>query len=456
MNQETLSKANTITVKAILVAVLTLLMLIPVGMIKSLIEERTQNKVQVQDDISSKWGGKQSITGPILVLPYKHVSGEGTEKTLFAYFLPDEYNIDGKMDTEERSRGVYDILCYQAQAKISGKFLTPDVRKLGLNPDHMKWDEAYVLIGIPHLQGIKNQISFNWNGKPQGELSSAVNKEILPSGLTIKVPINPESLMSYNFDFDLTLNGTQGIEFTPIGKQTHIHISSLWKTATFSGDFLPNKRVVDDNGFDAQWDIFDYNRDYPQMWITGGYSDLQKSNLGVDLLLPIDEYQQTMRSAKYAVMFIALTFLVFFLVEILGKRKIHPIQYVLVSLALVLFYTLLLSFSEHMQFALSYLISAAATVILITAYSKTIFKDLKQTLLMGGFLAGLYTYLYVVLQLEDTALLIGSVGLFVALAIVMFILRKVNWYKKEDKQDNEKTEKPTDNEKPYYNVNNQE
>ncbi len=428
---------HSVIVKISVIAVLTLLMLIPIGMVRSLIQERESNKILVQEEISDKWGGQQRLVGPILVLPYKTRVTEGIPITKkYAYFLPDEYNVEGNIKPEERSRGVYQVLCYQSAMQLKGKFSFPDYAKLNLSTDQIDWSEAFLLVGVPALQGIKNKIDFKMNGKSIDILASVAENDLISSGLTVKMPLDPADIKeTYDFDFDLTLNGTNGLYFAPIGKHTSIHMKSEYKTVTFIGDFLPNTRKIDQSGFDAQWEIFDYNRNYAQMWI-GQNSSIDSSQLGVDLLLPVDQYQKTMRSAKYAIMFIALTFLVFFMVELLNKRRIHPVQYLLVSFALVLFYSLLLALAEYIGFEWSYLISALGIVSLIIAYSYSILKSKKQTFFMGIFLCVLYIFLFVILQLEDMALLLGSAGLFITLAIVMYISRKVDWYKEDNRIEN--------------------
>lgn len=427
-------KKNSIMAKALIIGVLSLLMLIPVGMVKSLVKEREQNKTVVQEEITTKWGGQQQLTGPILVLPYIKEVARGTQVVKeYAYFLPEEYNVNGDIKPQERSRGIYNILCYQADMKVNGYFNFPEFEKLNLKANNIQWDDAFIMIGVPYLQGIKNKLVFNVNGKSQEVIASVESNDLLSSGLTVKIPLQAEDHgKQFKFDFDLSLNGSGGLYFAPIGKQTSVNIKSSYNSATFIGEFLPNSRKIDQSGFDAQWDIFDYNRNYAQMW-KGANPELKESRLGVDLLLPVDHYQKNMRSAKYAILFIALTFLVFFIVELRSHKHIHPVQYLLVSFALVLFYSLLLAFSEHIGFDYSYMISAVAIVVLITAYSHSIFKNKKHTLFMGGFLTALYSFLYVVIQLEDMSLLLGSIGLFVTLALVMYASRKVNWYKEEEK-----------------------
>ena len=428
-------KNQALTTKIIIVVILTLLMLIPIGMVKSLIKEREGNKVAEQTEMSDRWGGRQLLTGPVLVLPYKQSLAVGNAASSFVYCLPEEYNVTGDIKPEERTRGIQKILSYQSTMHVEGKFIFPDYKSLDVNEALIQWDEAYIVVGISNLQGVKNKIVFNINGHPQEILANVADNDLIRSGVMIKIPLSATDIgKSYNFDFDLVLNGTDGLHFLPVGKQTNVHLNSTWKSVAYTGDYVPTEKADVKEGIDAEWNIFDYNRSYTQMWV-GKNDSFGSTKLGLDLLLPVDHYQKTMRAVKYAIMFIALTFLVFFMVEMLSKKRIHPVQYLLVSFALVLFYSLLLALSEHIGFDWSYLISALAIVILITAYSHTIFKSRKQTLFMGLFLSGLYIFLYVVIQLEDMALLLGSIGLFIALAIVMFVSRKINWYKDDERID---------------------
>lgn len=428
-------KNQALTTKIVIVVILTLLMLIPIGMVRSLITEREGNKVAEQTEMSDRWGGRQLLTGPVLVLPYKQSLAVGSTAPSFVYCLPEEYNVTGDIKPEERTRGIQKILSYQSMMHFEGKFIFPDYKSLDLDEALIQWDEAYIVMGISNLQGVKNKIVFNINGHPQEILANVADNDLIRSGVMIKMPLAAADMgKSCNFDFDLVLNGTDGLHFLPVGKQTNVHLNSTWKSVAYTGDYVPTEKADVKEGIDAQWNIFDYNRSYTQMWV-GKNDSFGSTKLGLDLLLPVDHYQKTMRAVKYAIMFIALTFLVFFMVELLSKKRIHPVQYLLVSFALVLFYSLLLALSEHIGFDWSYLVSALAIVMLITAYSHSIFKSRKQTLFMGLFLSGLYIFLYVVIQLENMALLLGSIGLFVALAIVMFVSRKINWYKDDERID---------------------
>ena len=431
-NQSVFSKiAGSATFKAIVIGMLILIMLIPVSMIRQLIQEREYTSEAVAHEISSKWGDRQTLTGPVICIPYKFsIADNNTTRDVWnmAYFLPEELEIETEMQPEIRYRSIYKVVVYQSKIKAGGVFRHPDFEKLNSKPNFIDWKNAFVTIGISDMRGIRSNIAFNWDDTSKESMSGVGDSKLADSGITVKVPLAAAHTddKTYKFDFTLTLNGSYGLYFVPVGKTTRVTTSSPWDTPSFDGAFLPDERTIT-GGFTATWNVFNYNRNFPQMW-TGNDYRLQSSEFGVNLLIPVEHYQMAMRSVKYAVMFIALTFLVFFLVELLSHRRIHPLQYLLVSIGLVLFYSLLLALSEQMPFNLAYLISALAIVGLITAYSHSIFRKTKQTVFMGVFLTALYLFLYTVLQLEDLALLIGSVGLFIALAAVMYISRKVDWY----------------------------
>ncbi len=219
----------------------------------------------------------------------------------------------------------------------------------------------------------------------------------------------------------------------PVGRTTDVTLEGSWSHPSFTGDFTPVHNVGENSesdDFTAHWRVLDYNRDIPDSWV-GGLEELDPPTFGVELVTGTDQYQQNERAVKYAMLFVVLTFVVFFFVEILTCKRIHPVQYLLVGAALLIFYTLLLSISEIVGFGWAYLFSSCATVGLITLYTATIFKSARQTALLSGILSGLYAYLYFILQMENYTLLVGSVGLFAILAVVMFVSRRVNWYGSE-------------------------
>lgn len=213
-----------------------------------------------------------------------------------------------------------------------------------------------------------------------------------------------------------------------------MNIKSKWQNPSFIGSFLPDEREINTDGFSANWKVLHLNRPYPQNF-RGSVQGIYESSFGVNLIVPVDEYQKSMRSAKYAVIFITLTFLIFFFVQILNGVKIHPIQYIIVGLALCVFYTLLIALSEHIAFKFSYLISSVSIIGLITLYAKSIFNNKKLTTLICLILATLYLFIYSIIQMEDYALLMGSVGLFIVLATIMYLSRKIDWYAIKTKGD---------------------
>ncbi len=458
-NQSVWSKiTNSATFKACTIGVLMRLMLIPVSMIRDLIWERDMTGRSVTEEISSKWGNRQTLTGPVITVPYQYNTVQDNRVIKargYARFLPEELNVEAQVTPEIRYRGIYKVVVYQSEIKAAGTFNFPDFEKLNVKDALIEWENTFITIGISDLRGIRSDLVFRRDGESKEVISGAEGSDIISSGVTVKLPLSPDGSKGkgFNFDFELKLNGSHGLFFLPTGKNTHVTMASDWGTPSFDGDFLPAERDITPDRFSARWDVFSYNRNFPQMW-TGKIASVDDFEFGVQLLLPVDQYQKTMRSVKYAVMFIALTFLAFFLTELISRRRIHPMQYLLVSIGLVLFYTLLLAISEQIGFDWAYLISASAIVVLITAYSHSVFKHSKPTAIMGGFLTLLYLFLYTVLQLEDLALLIGSVGLFVALAVIMYVSRKVNWYRSGDEElpgdasDREQVEMPISGEQP--------
>lgn len=430
--------------KGIIIAILTLLLLIPIHMVTSLIEERAEYKEEVTSEIVSKWGGEQNIKGPVLVIPYTKYTltkiasanssrGEDVYQGYvdYIYLMPDLYNTTTSTKVEERSRSIYSTLVYQSISDISGNFDISRVESLKIPPTDIHWHDAFVIMGVSHMQGIKNKVVLNINGKDYEAMPGVTTNTLVNSGLTVKLPIdNPDTVERYDFKLALNLNGSEKLQIAPIGKENNIKMNSDWNIVSLSGDFLATKRDITAEGVDAEWNIFDYNRNYEQIWMGENYSDIPL--VGIDLRYNVDQYQMNMRSVKYAIMFIVLTFVVFLFVEIITKRKIHPVQYTLVSLALILFYTLLIALSEHINFHLSYLVASVAIVLMITFYVKSIFKKWSYTLGMGAFIATIYTYLYVILQLEDMSLLIGAIGLFIILAVIMYASRKIDWYKRDN------------------------
>ena len=427
---------NNIYFKVGTILIIALLLLIPTSMIRGLIYEREQTKNQAITEVGSKWGGQQTISGPFISIPYnKYVKEYSTkdskEKVVvmreFIHILPNELSIEGMMDPEQRNRGIYDIVVYNSKLNVKGKFAQVNFAELDIPIGDIQFDKARLVVGIDDLRGIEQQVDLNWNERKYAFNPGVASNDIVSSGINTLVNFNSSDSSTYVFSLNLDLKGSQLLYFTPVGKVTDIKVSSAWANPSFNGAFLPDQREVSDKGFTANWNVLHLNRNYPQIW-TGNKNSIAESAFGIDLLLPVDNYQKSHRSIRYAILFIAFTFLVFFFIEVLNKVFIHPIQYILVGIALVVFYTLLLSLSEHLNYNVAFVTSAVATLFLIAGYVKAILKSTQLTALISGILLVLYTFIFVIIQLQDFALLIGSIGIFIILGLVMYFSRKIDWY----------------------------
>jgi inner membrane protein len=309
---------------------------------------------------------------------------------------------------------------------VKGEFNPQIVRGTTIPPEDFLWNEAVLSLGISDLRGVKELTSLQWRDEEVPVHPGILSDDLFDHGVTFKphsIPLDGSASFSYQLD----LNGSSGIQFIPVGKETHVAITSRWPAPGFYGAFLPDTREINSAGFTAHWKILDINRNFPQLW-SGRRDNLNESAFGVQLVTPVEEYQKTTRTVKYAIMFIALTFIALFLSEILVKVVVHPIQYTLIGLALVLFYVMLLSLSEHIAFNAAYVLSGVAIISLISLYTLWITSNKRIALTISCILIMLYSFLFTILQLEDYALLIGTIGLFIILTLIMYLTRKVDWY----------------------------
>lgn len=411
-----------------IIVLLTLVLLIPSFLIQELISERENRRDSVVEEVSQKWGKEQTITGPVISVPYTHSFGndDKVEETIrYAHFLPRDLNIKGSIAPEERYRGIYKVIVYNSNLSISGNFPSLESNSLNIPPEDFMLEEAFVSVGISDMAGINEVIKIKWDNEEYIANPGIESNDVLESGISISPDLDTSK--KYHFDFEINLNGSSGLLFTPVGEQTNVQLSSSWPNPSFTGIFLPTDRKVNSSGFNASWRVLHLNRNFPQQWL-GTTQGLSDSAFGVDLLLSVDEYQKTMRTTKYAIMFISLTFLTFFMIELLSKRVIHPVQYLLIGLALLIFYTLLLSISEYLVFKVAYLLASAAIILLITIYSYSVLSDKSKIGIIFGILVILYGYLYILMQSQDYALLMGSLGFLVILALIMFLTRNVDWF----------------------------
>lgn len=424
---------NSVMLKLITITVLVLLLLIPTSMITSIISEREMLNEMTVTDVSAKWAASQQINGPILTIPFTFEykkDDEVVEGVRYWHMLPKALSINGQVDPEKLRRGIYEVVVYRSALELAGSFIT-DLKLVENDVKEIRWDQAFLTIGISDLRGIEEDIMVKWGDQNLPIEPGSRIPDLVYSGITVQLPgLDASTNIDIPFSFDLKLQGSQNLSFVPLGNNTEVKLTSPWDSPSFNGSFIPDSREVSGAGFAASWKVLQLNRNFPQSWVGSAQAEkLQDASFGVDLMMPLDDYQKSMRSAKYAVMTIVLTFLVFFLVEILNGRKIHPFQYTLVGLALSLFYVLLISISEHATFNIAYAISTCAIVGMISLYSMSVFKMPKLSMLLVATLIGIYGFLFVTLQLADYALLMGSIGLTIILAITMYFTRNINWYK---------------------------
>lgn len=445
-----------------------MLFLIPSSLVNNIVNERSARQQNTIAEVSASWGRPQTLVGPILVVPYnKRVAADKPLETEYAYFLPDTLAASGRVDVEIRSRDIYDVPVYASVLDFEGSFSAPDINGLGLDPQDMRYSESFVVFGLPDLRGVREQIEMQWNTS-KVSFSPGVKGFAVSSGVSAPVSLalsgQPQIPVPtrYAFSVKFDLRGSQALAFMPIGKETKVKLVSNWAYPSFDGAFLPTTHTITDSGFEAEWTVLDLNRAFPQKWtdkesygfgFSGGeaiaypktdfdgrffepvYPTMEGKGgqviddaFGVRLLQPVDLYQKTQRSAKYGIAVIALVFVVIFFTELTARRRIHPVQYALVGFALVVFYTLLLSLAEYIRFGWAYLVASAAVIGMVTLFSKSIMESWKRALMGGGVLTLFYGFVYVLLQLTDYALLLGSIALFVILGAIMWVSRRIDWY----------------------------
>ncbi len=431
------------TAKMIMVGLLTLVLLIPLFFVQDLISERSRRQKEVVSEVSELWGKDIEFYGPIMKIPYKSFS-ETTivdEKTKvsrieryasieYAYFFPEE--LKNKSDVKKNTslkRGIYNNVVFTANMNFDGYFKTPNFEKLNIKPEDILWDKATVLVKTTNLKSIKSDLKIKLN-KQVFDFESKADEDTQYG--TLETTNFDHKLLETNakieFDFSMKYNGSNSITFVPIGKTTFVAVNSDWESPSFMGMFAANDttKTISKKGFHADWKILDINRSFSQHYATK-LPNLNEYSFGVRLIETVDEYLQNERASKYGFLVIGLTFLIFFLIQSISKINIHIFQYSMIGIALIMFYTLLISITEHSSFSFAYVIAGTSVITLIALYSVSILKDKKFPMFIGIALSVLYTFIFVIIQLEDYALLVGSFGLFAILAAVMYFSRRIEW-----------------------------
>ncbi len=449
---------GSVLIKLGLIGFLTILLLIPSSLIQDLIAERQNRQEEVIREISDKWSGSQLVQGPVLVLPYKTTvitedpnTNKSSSREIMTniYILPETLNISSKANPEMLHRGIFDAVVYNSKIEVNGKFSALELIKSNIDPAMIQWDKAKVAIGLSDLKGLKNNPLIrlgNENYEVEPDLTSL---KLFSNNLIILPNLSTGKNTAISFSFDLDLRGSEKLSFLHLGKNTSVKIEGEWNNPSFTGRYLPDERSVSGKTFSATWKMPYYNRPYPQQWIEENTildkpdTLLKEKNnsdsravFGVDFLLPVDQYQKTTRAAKYAILVILLSFLSLFFTELLNKRNVHFLQYVLIGAAMTIYYTLLLALSEQIGFNMAYILASAATIGLIGTFIWSLLKNYKAALLFAGILSMFYGFIFVILQLQDMALLVGSVGLFVIIATLMYLSQKISWEQNKEEEPN--------------------
>ncbi|PWE44332.1 cell envelope integrity protein CreD [Pseudomonas prosekii] len=436
---------RSLAIKLGAIALLILLLLIPLMMINGVIQDRQQLRDGVLEDIARSSSYSQQLSGPVMVVPYRKVvrTWKLNEKTNERYqevgeergrmfFLPERFELDGNVQTELRARGIYEARLFHADNRISGNFAIPE--QLGITEDFAdyQFDQPFLAVGISDIRGIENALKLELDGQ-RLDFVPGSQVSFLGEGVHVMLPaLDPGKATELAFGFDLRLQGTGQLQVIPVGRTSKVSLSANWPHPSFIGNYLPAQREVSDQGFSAHWQTSFFSTNLEEALdscvVTDKCEAFNARSFGVSFIDPVDQYLKSDRAIKYALLFIVLTFAGFFLFEVLKSLAVHPVQYALVGVALAFFYLLLLSLSEHIGFALAYLVSASSCVLLIGFYVCHVLRSVRHGLSFSAGLAALYGLLYGLLSAEDYALLMGSLLLFGLLGVFMVLTRKLDWY----------------------------
>ncbi|MGI9303270.1 MAG: cell envelope integrity protein CreD [Gammaproteobacteria bacterium] len=433
--------ADSLSIRSLVIGVLTILMLIPLSMVDGIVQERQGLYRSVLSDIANRWGHQQVLKGPMLVVPYveKHVveetvtDKEGEErtktrvifKTLNAVALPEDLKIEANIGGQYRYRGIYESLVYTADVSLSGRFERPDVAGLSEHLHRIDWEKAYLILGLSDTKAINEVAPLVWNGEKKSLSPGTRMTNLIDRGFHSPLGLDTDKTI-YRFQLKMSMNGSQGFWFAPFGETTHVRVTSSWPHPSFGGSVLPASHDIRDDGFEADWSIPHLARNYPQLWPAPSEQyDLNEFTAGVELFEPVFLYTKVDRAVKYGILFIALTFLTFLIFELTAQTRLHFVQYGLIGVALSLFYLMLLSFAEHISFMRAYGIASAINIGLITAYAAAATRSARRAVIVLALLSALYILLYSLLQLEDYALLMGTLLLLVVVAVLMYVTRNL-------------------------------
>lgn len=432
------------------IALFVVLLYIPLLLVEDLVSDRRSLYMEATQSIAANWGMDQTVSGPVLVIPY-HIWREHTQivnevvnskmepkkvvqrelvETWLAV-LPADLRYAADLKTEIRYRGIYHQTLYTAPIDVSGTFVLPTRKDFPENLERVDWHRAWLALGISDLKTIGQTTALVWNNVPQGAYKpGTLASGLLGSGLHVPVDLGAQNAGTrQNFSLGVSLRGSGGIDFTPVGENTELQIKSDWTAPSFRGAILPTERAISDTGFSAQWHISNLTRTYPQVFeLTGRTAEqhhIDRHTVGVNLFEELTVYRMVTRSVKYGILFIVVTFASIFAFEVAGRQRVHLVQYVLVGLSMAVFYLVLLSLAEHIAFNAAFAAASGLSVCMNSLYVKAALRSWPKGALMAAILTGLYTLLFSILRLEDFALLMGTALVVAVMGCLMYITRNI-------------------------------
>jgi inner membrane protein len=420
------------TVKLIVIALLIGGLMIPLLLVYDLTQERESRYREAVQEIGGAWGGPQTLAGPVVAVPFVPATPPRDGPVRYDVFiLPETLDVAASLRPEIRYRGPFESVVYTVELRATGRFVPPAADSLRLPAGELVWRDARILLGLGDARSLQPGAAITWDGRDL-PLEPSAQTIGFPAGAALRArPLAALSDRPQDFAFTLRLNGSSSMAIQPMARDVRVRLSGAWHAPGFFGAFLPAERTITDQGFDARWVVAHFGRGYGQSWTTvdnPGDGAFARARFGVDFIQPVTPARQAERAVKYGVLFLVMTFALYFLFEVVSGLRVHIVQYGLVGLSMCLFYLLLLSLGEQIGFPLAYVISAAAIVAQSGLYSLAVLRSRRHAAVFSALLVMLYGFLYVVLGLESWALLVGSIALFLALSAVMFATRNVDWH----------------------------
>lgn len=426
--------------KLILICGLALLMTVPVFFVGGLVDDRTQRAADVVREISGHVGGQQTFLGPTLAVPYSiqpQVQTDITRRGIYLVF-PTRASANIKTITDERRRSLFKVPVFQADLKLDATFDLAGVPAAAPLGALLDWSEAEIVVGVSDAHGALADAQLTEGGKTvtlapaeiaqDFSISKDQSQSVKLTLLGTKVAEIAKPAARFDVTSTLRFSGAERIALLAYGKTTHLTAQGDWPSPGFDGGFLPVTRTVSSNGFTAEWSVPFIARGVRAEGQSDTISGLDASALGISFVEVADPYQSVSRSLKYAALFLGLLFLSYFVFEVTTGKRVHPAQYVLVGIAQIIFYLLLLSLAERISFDVGFLLAGSATVVLLSANAGWVFSSRMQAFRALVVFSLLFALIYMLLRLEDNALLVGAIASFVAVAAAMYSTRGIDWY----------------------------